>query len=220
MVKIKMTPDSLGRFKRAYPTAQILQRNGDEYCITGIEENILSGFGQVIPDQSLTMRQQPTQEPHAMQEPSATAQNARPASVSQDARPQAAANEIISGENEFALVAKKFFAHIAQEKTSIAEKTMQEKIDEIFAKVEERNMFWTNRWNDFTRQLAGIEKQFTDLITGLESLRQKIDLMGTAWEDERSKRNGEAEANLADHKKAAEAVAKTIQYLREIPIPK
>ena len=125
-----------------------------------------------------------------------------------------------TGEKEFALVAKNFFAHTAQEKISLLEKAMQEKMDEIFAKVEERNMFWTNSWKEFTHQLDGIEKQFTDLITGLESLRQKIDLMGTAWEDERSKRNGEAEANLADHKKAAEAVAKTIQYLREIPIPK
>lgn len=208
-----MTPDSLGRFKRAYPTAQILQRNGDEYCITGIEENILSGFGQIIPDQSLAMRQQPTQE----QPP---AQNARPASVSQDARVQSAPQESISGENEFALVAKKVFSNIAQEKITLAEKTMQEKIDEIFGKIEERNMFWSNSWNDFTRQLAAIDKQFTEFMTTLEALNQKIAIMEKSWEDERSKQNGEVASNLADHKKFAESFAKVVQYLREIPIPK
>ncbi len=134
--------------------------------------------------------------------------------------PKVLSQESASGENEFALVAKKVFSNIAQEKITLAEKTMQEKIDEIFGKIEERNMFWSNSWNDFTRQLAAIDKQFTEFMTTLEALNQKIAIMEKSWEDERSKQNGEVASNLADHKKFAESFAKVVQYLREIPIPK
>lgn len=81
-------------------------------------------------------------------------------------------------------------------------------------------MSWSNSWNDFTRQLAAIDKQFTEFMTTLEALNQKIAIMEKSWEDERSKQNGEVASNLADHKKFAESFAKVVQYLREIPIPK
>ena len=185
-----------------FPHAKIVPI-GDGVKIVGISQQEEEKISSIIEGEGICINEPAPQNAVVQQSPKVLSQES-----------------VSTGENEFALVAKKFFAHIAQEKTSLAEKAMQEKIEEIFAKVEERNMFWTNSWNDFTRQLAGIEKDFIGLTTILESLRQKLDLMGAAWEDERNKRNGEAEANLADHKKVAESVAKTIQYLRELPIPK
>jgi len=188
----------IGQITSKFPHAKIISLE-DGFKIVGISQQEEDTIAIIIAPQ-------PTQQPNAVQ-PAPTP-------------PKVLSQESASGENEFALVAKKVFSNIAQEKITLAEKTLQEKISEIFEKIEERNMFWTNSWNDFTRQLEAIEKQFADLMTTLESLKQKIELMGTAWEDERSKQNGEVASNLADHKKFAESVAKVVQYLREIPIPK
>ena len=184
-----------------FPHAKIIPI-GDGVKIVGIsqqEEEIISG---IIEKEGVCMNESVQQ-----QEP------IQPAKVLLQ-------DSVSTGEKEFALVAKNFFAHTAQEKISLIEKAIQEKIDEISGKVEERNMFWTNSWNDFTRQLTAIEKQFADFMTTLEALNQKLAIMEKSWEDERSKQNGEVASNLADHKKFAESFAKVVQYLREIPIPK
>jgi len=184
-----------------FPHAKIIPI-GDGVKIVGIsqqEEEIISG---IIEKEGVCMNESVQQ-----QEP---IQPAKVLSQESDS----------TGEKEFALVAKNFFAHTAQEKISLIEKAIQEKIDEISGKVEERDMFWTNSWNNFVSQLKTIEQQFDEFMVLLNSIKQKIALMETAWDDERSKRNGEVASNLADHKKVAEAVAKTIQYLRDIPIPK
>ena len=188
----------IGQITSRFPHAKIIPLE-DGVKIGGIsqqEEDTISGI--IAPT--------PTAQPNAVQ-PAPTP-------------PKVLSQESASGENEFALVAKKVFSNIAQEKITLAEKTMQEKIDEIFGKIEERDMFWTNGWNNFASQLKTIEQQFDEFMVLLNSIKQKIALMETAWDDERSKRNGEVASNLADHKKVAEAVAKTIQYLRDIPIPK
>ena len=184
-----------------FPHAKIIPI-GDGVKIVGIsqqEEEIISG---IIEKEGVCMNESVQQ-----QEP------IQPAKVLLQ-------DSVSTGEKEFALVAKNFFAHTAQEKISLIEKAIQEKIDEISGKVEERDMFWTNSWNNFVSQLKTIEQQFDEFMVLLNSIKQKIALMETAWDDERSKRNGEVASNLADHKKVAEAVAKTIQYLRDIPIPK
>lgn len=185
-----------------FPHAKIIPI-GDGFKIVGISQQEEETISSLIEKEGICVNEPAPQNAVVQQTPKVLSQES-----------------VSTGENEFALVAKKVFSNIAQEKITLAEKTMQEKIDEIFGKIEERNMFWSNSWNDFTRQLAAIDKQFTEFMTTLEALNQKIAIMEKSWEDERSKQNGEVASNLADHKKFAESFAKVVQYLREIPIPK
>lgn len=185
-----------------FPHAKIIPI-GDGFKIVGISQQEEETISSLIEKEGICVNEPAPQNAVVQQTPKVLSQES-----------------VSTGENEFALVAKKVFSNIAQEKITLAEKTMQEKIDEIFGKIEERNMFWSNSWNDFTRQLAAIDKQFTEFMTTLEALNQKLAIMEKSWEDERSKQNGEVASNLADHKKFAESFAKVVQYLREIPIPK
>ena len=195
-----MTPESLGRLKRAYATAQIIKRDGDEYSITGIEENLLSVFGQIIPDKSLAVRQVETQPQQATpQEAPAQSQSAGSPNATQN---DASDKPADPPNTDIVQAMSKFVDQIAIAKSNEATKSVIEKYDKL----------------ETAEKL--LVQRISSAETEIDGLKDKMAILETAWQDERARNELRAASNAEEHKKAAENVASITQHLKNIPLPK